>query len=281
MLRIDVTILFVVLLLKGPSPSDGAHFRGGTISWAPVNPSISFPVSSVSVQITSRFFYIYNRFSCNSAADVAAANIMGDTSKNIVSTSGPSWSISPQTYCKAFSVADDWQMGQRTQTVSITTSSQVSGTYSSSAWIAGIISLTNSTAWDLPFTIDVRQRADTQKINSSPYTTSLATMNMGVNCPKNQSLAIDVYDPDNDFIRCRCKSNVCIANFLMDEANCIFYFNPTVSAYYGIEIVIEDFASENSTQALSSVPFQFLANSMADSIYCCNFTCLFFYPLVK
>jgi hypothetical protein len=275
MLQIDVTIFFVLLI----GPSDGAHFRGGTISWVPVNPSISFPVSSVSVQVTTRFFYIYNRFSCNSAADVAASNIMGDISVNIVSTSGPSWSLSPQTYCIDFSVADDWQEGQRTQTVSITTSSQVSGTYTSSAWITGIISLTNSTTWDMPFTIDVRKRADTLKINSSPYTTSLATMKMGVNCQLIQSLAIDVYDPDNDVIRCRCKSNQCIANFIMDEENCIFYFNPTVSGYYGIEIVIEDFASENSTQPLSSVPFQFLANSMADPIYCCNyafnFTCNF------
>ena len=265
MFYLDFIIFSLILLDK----NDAAHFRGGSISWAPENASISFPVSVVNVQITTRLFYAYKRFSCNTAAQVAASTLMGDVD-TIDSTSGPSWSISAQTYCFSFNSAENWQGGKRTQTVGITTSSQVSGTYSSSAWVAGIISLTNSVYWSLDFTIDVRQRADTKKINSSPYTTSLSTMQMGVNCPMNQSFALDVYDPDGDVIRCRCNTNVCIANFLMDKDNCVFYFNPDVSGYYGIEILIEDFVNETSSEPLSSVPFQFLANSMADPIYCCK-----------
>jgi hypothetical protein len=264
MLQIDLTILIVLLI----GPSDGAHFRGGTISWVPANPSISFPVSTVGVQITSRFYFTYNTYACNTAADVAAANLIN--SGSIASTSGPTWSISASVNCKGFSVADGWQEGQLTQTVSITTAYQVSGSYAGSAWISPLTSLTNSASWNMVFKIDVRQRADTKKINSSPYTTSSSTVKMGINCPLNQSFTIDVYDSDNDFIRCSCNTNVCIANFIIDKSKCIFFFNPTVVSYYAIEILIEDYMYENSTQPLSSVPFQFLANAVNDNTYCCK-----------
>ena len=263
MFLIVVFILFLVL-----SHSHQSHFRGGSISWKPVNPNISFPVSSVSVYITTRLCYIYNRFSCNTASDIGT--LMGDATPNIISTSGPIWFISAQTYCDSFDATESWQCGLRTQTATITTSQQVTGTYKSSAWVSGIISLTNSATWIMDFSIDVRQRNDTYKVNSAPYTTSLSYMQLSANCPMNQSVALDVHDPDGDEVKCRCSTNVCISNLQIDEENCIFYFNPTATGYYAIEIVIEDFGSSGSNVPLSSVPFQFLANVFLSQIYCCN-----------
>ena len=77
-----------------------------------------------------------------------------------------------------------------------------------------------------------------------------------------------MYDADGDLIKCRCSNNVCLSGLTMDVNNCIIYFNPTVSGYYTIEIIIEDYARQASNSPLSSVPVQFIVFVQANSIYC-------------
>ena len=71
--------LRLVLLLLFINSSEQSHFRGGTISYAPVNPYDTG--SSVQIAITTRFFWNINTFAaCNQASDVPVGALFGDSS---------------------------------------------------------------------------------------------------------------------------------------------------------------------------------------------------------
>ena len=257
-----------------------SHFRGGTISWAPVNPSVSFPVASVPVEVTMRFFWniAFNWGSpssctgtncCNSAAAVTASKLFGD-STNLNSQNGPFWSLSSQANCYAYSTTNAWSAQKRTQTQSIITTSQVTAMWSNSAWITGVVNINMTSYWYLSVVFNLAQRADTGKINTSPVTSMVPYVIISSNCTNNRSVTIPVTDADGDVVRCICKYNLCIANAFMDENNCVLYFNPTVTGYYAIEIEIQDFATASSTTPLSTVPLVFLVSVVNSGATCCS-----------
>jgi hypothetical protein len=89
-------------------------------------------------------------------------------------------------------------------------------------------------------------------------------------CANNISVPIPVTDADGDVVRCRCNYNLCIADAVIDKNNCILYFNPANVGFYAIELVIEDFATANSTTPMSSVPLVFLVSvTSGGSATCC------------
>ena len=139
-------LLFPLIpLLLAFRSAHASHYRGGTISWAPVDPAATFPTASVQIKVTARFFWnlLYPAYVglCDSNACIAAGTLYGDAS-GITSTSAPVWTLDSKTNCYAFSAADVWSAGQRTQTQSVITSSQITARFTSSAWISGVISIT-------------------------------------------------------------------------------------------------------------------------------------------
>ncbi len=56
----------------------------------------------------------------------------------------------------------------------------------------------------------------------------------------------------------------------MDEAKCIFNFNPTTTGFYGVYLTVEDFAPSNTTVPLSSVPLQLLVQVTDRPEDCCK-----------
>ena len=261
-----LTLVFVFIALK---QGETSHFRGGTISWAPVNPNITFPVSQVEVYITTRFFWKLVSTQCDSSACIAAGNLIGDTG-TISPINGNAWSIDSQTNCYDYSLADGWMEGVNTQIVNITTAMAVSASFASCCWVNGIISVLNSTNWNLTFVIDLKQRTDTNLINSSPTTSIKSYVQLGIGCANNQSLAIPVSDVDGDLVRCRCSQNVCLTGFSIDSVNCIMYFNPTLIGYYALDLLIEDFAPSSPNVALSSLPLQVIAYVDSKPVNCCK-----------
>jgi hypothetical protein len=125
------SIILIVCLLK---KCQTAHFRGGTISWAPVNPYATG--SPIQIQITSRFYYIYGRYPCTSPSQIGTTNQLGDAGV-IKSLNGPAWSISANVYCTSFSIPYQWQAGKRTQTVSVVSTYAVTAQYT--AWQINLI----------------------------------------------------------------------------------------------------------------------------------------------
>jgi hypothetical protein len=269
---IKIFIYFIYFVYK----IESSHFRGGTISWTPVDPSVTFPVASVQVQVTTRFFWnIAYGWSgcgtscCNSAAAVAAGTTYGDGAGLISQSITPSWSLSTLAECYDFSTANSWSAQKRTQTQSMITSTKFTAMWTSNAWIAGVNNINNTGTWYMVVMFDLSQRADTGKINTSPVTSMVPYVIISANCANNRSVSIPVTDADGDIVRCRCNYNLCISNAVMDIDNCVLYFNPNVVGYYAIEVQIEDFSTASSTTPMSSVPLVFLVSVVNSGATCC------------
>ena len=117
----------LVLLLFVLKKCESSHFRGGTISWRPVDPYCSSNYCQIS--ITSRFYYIYGMFPCNTPSQINAGGSLGGGS--IASKNGPYWSVSAVVYCTGFSIQDQWQAGTNVQTASVISSYAVTAGFSS------------------------------------------------------------------------------------------------------------------------------------------------------
>ncbi len=115
-------ILF--LLLK---QSELSHFRGGRMSWSPLN--FYDNNSIVEIQITTNFYYEYGVFSCNTPSDIAAGNIVGGGL--ITSLNGPYWSIDAGVFCDGYNIPFKWQSGKRTQNVNVTAAYPITASFSS------------------------------------------------------------------------------------------------------------------------------------------------------
>jgi hypothetical protein len=255
---------------------ESSHFRGGTISWAPVDPSVAFPVASVQVQVTTRFFWNIafgwsgcGTSCCNSAAAVAAGTTYGDTAGLKSQSISPSWTLSTEAECYDYSTANSWTAQKRTQTQSMITSTSFTAMWTSTAWVSGVNNINGTSSWYMVVMFDLSQRADTGKINSSPVTSMVPYVILSSSCANNISVPIPVTDADGDVIRCRCNYDICISSAVMDKDNCILYFNPSVVGYYAIEVQIEDFATASSTTPMSSVPLVFLVSVVNNGASCC------------
>jgi hypothetical protein len=256
-----------------------SHWFGGVISWAPVDKSVVFPINSTNVNIRQRYFDRLGYGSddrCQSESDIATGtNKVNKGSFFLTSLNGPSWQMSAEVYCYDYNVADNWQAGDRTQIQEITTNEPVNAKFEAGDWISPIILTpdTQSANYFFEVTLDLKQRNDTGKINSSPFVNlKTSTFKLSNNCfGANQSFAIPVSDPDaGDLVRCRCRNNSCHQNFIMDEARCVFYFNPTTTGYYGVYVTVEDFAPSNTNVALSAIPLLFLVQVTDNPGDCCK-----------
>ena len=118
----------IILLFLALKQTELAHFRGGRMSWSPLN--FYNNNSVVEVQITSNFYYQYGTYTCNTPSDIAAGNIVGD-GYLIKSLNGPSWSISADVFCNSYNIPFQWQSGNRTQKVNVTAAYPITASFSS------------------------------------------------------------------------------------------------------------------------------------------------------
>jgi len=270
-------LCFIFLVIA--RETNQSHWYGGVISWAPVDKNVAFPIASTNVNIRQRYFDrlgYSSDDSCSTPADVATGtNRVNKGSSKLISQNGPSWEMSAEVFCYDYNVADNWQAGDRTQLQDIITSDPVRAKFEAGEWISPIILTpdTQSNNYFFEVTIDLKPRTDTGKINSSPFVNlTTSTFKLSNNCfGGNQSYAIPVSDPDaGDLVRCRCRNNVCHQNFIMDEAKCVFYFNPTTTGYYGVYVTVEDFAPSVTNVALSAIPLLFLVQVTDNPGDCCK-----------
>ncbi|XP_023201746.1 uncharacterized protein LOC106700223 [Xiphophorus maculatus] len=106
--------------------------------------------------------------------------------------------------------------------------------------------------------IEIRNRSDINKPNSSPQTTIIPLLRVPSNCQRNINLLVS--DPDGDDIRCRyaagSECNICTPpSVLSVSSSCSLSFSPTNSSNegpYAVQMVMEDFTGQNITLTNSS-----------------------------
>ncbi|VDI76155.1 Hypothetical predicted protein, partial [Mytilus galloprovincialis] len=122
-------------------------------------------------------------------------------------------------------------------------------------------------AWSLLSTANLTIREDIAKVNTPPTINIPPVLRLEYGCF--YSLSLPVQDEDGDVIRCRwaltyyeCDS-VCkkLSYSVLNKEKCILTYNATgTTGMYAVALQIEDFATEQALNALSSIPIQFLIN---------------------
>ncbi|CAF3123133.1 unnamed protein product [Rotaria socialis] len=237
------------------------HFRGGTITWKPINNNVSAN-ATVSVMITQTYIWTWPLINCTDAMIAAQSPPIDLTGKSgdgdllmcydNCSTSGGyvGHEVPITGYCTDFSAALD-----------VTNSLLVGiGSY----W--HLVAL-RSIGWSLSSLIDLNIRPDNGLINTAPVATCISYISIPVNVQ--QTIQIPVLDADNDIVRCRFASgtsecaNACPPTSLPTgttlSSSCMLTITgPTAGNYYLVAAQAEDFITNASTNPMSSVPIQFL-----------------------
>lgn len=242
-----------------------SHFRGGSISWKPLQDL------NTSVLVQFNAFWSWRLSAFNSPGTGSLVITGGSIDCRI----GCQGSIGDTNFFETSkSVFQDWISGEKKWSVSVPKKSLVRASFSSCCWISLNPGGSN---WEIGVMLNTQVRNDTGKINSSPVSImpSILTIDFG----SSSSYKIPITDDDNDTIKCRWSDNslneygdICGPSALvdLDFKKCEFIINSTRGTYgwYGVSITIDDFAHENSTNPLSSVVVQFLIRVKASSGGC-------------
>ncbi|CAF3818877.1 unnamed protein product, partial [Rotaria sordida] len=191
-------LLFVFLFLR-VSIIHTSHFRGGTITWRPLNNTPSG--STVDIQIRQRYSWRRSSVACT---DTTIANrvLIGDnTAVNCVTGTCSSWSsMTTNTYCTDYSGGLDVSSGEKYVTKTITLGIPFSIAFVSSAWFANLVIGANS-GWNIVNRINTVIRPDGY-INASPVATTLPVIYKAINQQHVHIVQISDFD-GGDILKCR------------------------------------------------------------------------------
>ncbi|CAG2199744.1 Delta-like protein B,Fibropellin-1,Fibropellin-3,Neurogenic locus protein delta,Protein crumbs homolog 1,Sushi, nidogen and EGF-like domain-containing protein 1,Protein jagged-1,Protein eyes shut,Delta-like protein 1,Protein jagged-1a,Neurogenic locus notch homolog protein 2,Protein crumbs,Neurogenic locus notch homolog protein 4,Sushi, von Willebrand factor type A, EGF and pentraxin domain-containing protein 1,Protein crumbs homolog 2,Neurogenic locus Notch protein,Neurogenic locus notch homolog protein 1 len=253
------TILTVVILI-GINIIEGSHFRGGIISWK---------YRDNKVDITYKLTYTGSP--CGDSLDPGEGSINCHT--GCVGTL-----ISPLSYyCTDSSVDENWKMGQKTMPVTLNSSTDNIYRFGYSGCC--LVSLVEGgSSWSVMATANLTVRSDTGLINSPPSFAMQPVVRLKQSC--SYSIKIPVIDEDGDFVKCRWATdssgvNECgdacsgLSNSKLDEENCTVTYNAIgATGWYVVALQIEDFATRQYTNPLSSLPLQFMVYIYSFSTSC-------------
>lgn len=259
---IFITALFLINYVST------SHFRGGIITWKPVLQNESMIVVNMTIKLGWRRGGVAL---CSQSSVLTGDLPIGDAGLNTLP--GSLTGTFNGVYCTDFSETEDWSYGQRTMSViyrpPYTRNNKI--VYSGNAWI-GL--LNGGSNWYLSTTVNLQLQNHTNKVNQSPLTSMSPLIRIQAGCYA--EVRIPVEDADGDVIKCRwavgleCGDSCNLAtNVALDSKNCLLKFNLTRSiGFYAIKLQIEDFATSNATEAISSIPLQFLVQAYASTQPC-------------
>ncbi|CAF4098017.1 unnamed protein product, partial [Adineta steineri] len=270
--------LLIILLVGFSTIVYGSHFRGGTMTWRPLNNTPSG--STVAVQVRER--WSWNRayvsgvinFFCNDAT-IAAHGTMGISSGNYVRCyTGicSNWTIMDTAInCTDYSANLTVSSGEHYETQIFPLNITFSIAFSASQWFANIVAGKGSSPWSVACRINTNIRPDGY-INSSPIAVSLPIIFKQINIQQVHVVQMSDFD-GTDILRCRWSTSsgninnfdecggVCngVPGASLTPENCTIVFTLTMAGWYAVAALqIEDFYSSTSTTPMSSVPIQFL-----------------------
>ncbi|KAG7232519.1 hypothetical protein INR49_008768 [Caranx melampygus] len=138
-------------------------------------------------------------------------------------------------------------------------------------WISNIKN--NITLWRAVTTVELRNRSDTGKANTSPQTTVIPAVRVPSNCQRDFNLL--TFDPDGDEVRCRNgiaaldECNPCTPPAVLSlSSSCTMSFTPTTSSNegpYAVQLVMEDFPGQSIILTHTNVDPA--ASSCTDGVY--------------
>ncbi|XP_071812319.1 uncharacterized protein [Apostichopus japonicus] len=259
MSRMSSSVFLLVWMFLLTTQTDqivASHFRGGLISWRPLNPQLD-EGETVTIEISWRVSWRRSAQLCTDA-DIMSLTIL--PGEGALACTCSDFDISLSYICTGYSASEDWTTGINTATYTASENMFTVG-FSGSAWLT---LMNGAGSWDLLTIVDLTVRADTGRINSAPVTDILPVVPFKNGCTN--TLTIPVRDVDGDDVRCFWATNcggICgpVPGFTLDSDNCELVLPDTStvsSGLYGIALEIRDFANEASTTALSQTPVQFL-----------------------
>ena len=207
-------IYFVVVFLFVSTVIKASHFRGGTITWKPLNNNVTAG-AQVPIMITQTYSWTQSQIPCTNAmiANQTPPINLGSRSGSGVnlicrtncSTAGGyvGNEISITGTCTDLSTALDFSVCQRSDVRNLTVGAYFTATFNTGGgWQS--LALGSSSGWSLSILIDLRPRADNGLINTPPVATCISYISIPVGVQ--QTIQIPVLDADNDFLRCRFAS---------------------------------------------------------------------------
>ncbi|CAF1251765.1 unnamed protein product [Adineta steineri] len=289
--RILYLSLFILCTLHGVL--DGAHFRGGILSWRPLNNTASG--STAQILVHQRYFW--NReWGSFSVPYCTEANVAAQTPipvgaymtclANCSSSNYPSGGLSANmitTDCDSNPIIQSWA-GEHYDTLTLPLTTSITIGYPSSAWFASLYIGAND-PWSIVSRMNLALRPD-GLINSSPVTTTLPVVFYSTLTPIVH--IVQMADNDGtDILICRWSNSASTTNYnrydecggicmglppstVLIGSSCTLSFTlPTANLYYACALQIEDFYNTSSTTPMSSVPIQFLFYAYNPSASAC------------
>ena len=271
---------FVVVLALVLHSADLSHFRGGTITWKPVNVS-AVNGSTVDVIIEQSYSWRRSYYWCNSTTILNQGSI-GDSTYLQCSTTpscgGYANNLSTEVQCTDYSVTADISSGRNSSILTLISDSQLALNFHGGAWLT---LQTTGSSWSIITIINLHPRTDNGRLNTPPVSNILPVISVPLNIQR--TIVVPMADDDDDYVRCRWAQKNSIfqssqVNATVDECgdvceavpnatlyggnngtSCRLVFTGTSLGYYAATLQIEDFyTDENVTTPLSSVPVQFL-----------------------
>ncbi|CAF3344321.1 unnamed protein product [Rotaria sp. Silwood1] len=269
----------------------GAHFRGGIISWRPLNTTPSG--SYAEILIHQRYFWNRQWGSFTppycSESTVAAQTLIPVNSymvclQNCSSSNYASLSTEmTSTDCDANSLIESWA-GERYDTLVLPLTTSITIGFVSSAWFNSLY-IGGGGDWSIVNRLNLGLRPDGY-INTSPVTNTLPVVFVPVNTYTVH--VVQMADNDaTDILECRWSNSASATNYnrndecggvcsglpsstVLFQSNCTLVFTlPTTDLYYACALQIEDYYDSSSTSPLSSVPLQFLFYAYTPSSSAC------------
>ncbi|XP_062601357.1 sushi, nidogen and EGF-like domain-containing protein 1, partial [Saccostrea cucullata] len=174
--------------------------------------------------------------------------------------------------CTGASVSGNWEQGERTFTYTFPGPGPFKVEFTGGAWVT--LSNRAGGSWSIGTIVNLKQRSDTHKPNTSPITTGKPMYIVQYNCQSD--IRIPVADADGDDIRCRWSTGTecaSICNALpaatIDSRTCTIKFpsNHTQNGIFAVAVTMEDFPKSTisigstaygTNTRISSVTLQFL-----------------------
>ncbi|XP_047242582.1 uncharacterized protein LOC124881114 [Girardinichthys multiradiatus] len=251
-------LLSVLLLLLLVSGSQGSHFLGTMMTYYPKETN-----ADGSVSVILRYKVNYDNWSPLESW-VCGGNC-GNETQTLALT-------------KVEEVTGEWCQSEGIITRLLPNNTGFETVFAGGNWINNIQNGVSS--WRAVTDVELRNRSDIGKPNTSPQTTILPALRVPSNCPRNIDLL--AFDPDGDTVKCRygntsdSECNPCTPPSVLSlSPSCSLSFSPTNSSTelpYAVQLVMEDFPTQSITltqtnglqevkttsDAISKIPLQFV-----------------------
>ncbi|CAF0857108.1 unnamed protein product [Adineta ricciae] len=246
-----------------------SHFRGGTITWRPLN---NTPFGgTVTFLIRQRYSWRRSAAMCTDATIATLGYIGGASLVVCVSGSCGYWTnnMYTNTHCTDFNINLDVSSGEKYEARTYPINIGLSIGFLSCCWFADLTKGANG-QWNVINQINSIVRPDGY-INTSPVAVTLPIIYKETYIQHVH--VVQMSDFDSDVLKCRWSAafsnvngydecaDVClgVSGAQLLEENCTLVFTLTTAAIYSaVALQIEDFYNSAATTPMSSVPLQFL-----------------------